>query len=326
VSKNFKDCQLKGTILRAINSGSNTSKTIYAAVKYPHHIDSLYRELNFLRSYGYISKHKGAESTYTLTKKGLEHSRNPYLFVEFKKNRIKNTVQNLVTATLEDNDKFKVAVQKYANEHFSNPIILPPQRPEIDPEGLNRGDHANIPITLISNPEDVPVVDSINPHKPHDNTTLISDDFLKTLLEDSKKLQELEKQLNNRPGGNESVLIERIKKLEDENRDMAIQLQYAVKPTEYLDKVSGAVLTPEAVRAFRSKAQQRNNQSKMNADRRRKLVNSYRGYTLDATFFGEWGSIYPYWIKHFGLFKAGSIEILSPSNDEIRLRDHSKGI
>lgn len=324
-NKQYRNYELKDRVLKSIFDGHITVSDIFNHIQYKGKVNYLTIELRGLYETGCIGrKWISGEYQYHLLEKGrtLIHNGADY-YAKFRRQQMDNIIKNEVESTLANNEKFANAVQMYARSHFSNPIIVPPQRPEVDPEGLNRGG-AGQPINIQLPVQSPDLPNSINPLN-NDNTTRINDDFLKTLLEDSSRLKKLETHSNNRPVGDESVLNERIKQLEEENRNMAMQLQYNLKPTEYVDKKSGDVLTPAEMQIVQSKAQQKNNQYKANAERRRMLVKKYKGYLLDANFFKEWGGLYPYWIKHFGLFKPGSIEILSPSNDEIKLRDHSKG-
>jgi len=316
VSKNFKDCQLKGAILRGINSGSNTAKTIYAAVKYPHHIDSLYRELNFLHSYGYISRTKlgSHESSYSLTKKGLEHARNPFICTEFKRNRINNTVQNLVAATLEDDGKFKEAVQKYANEHFSRPVIEvnPPSRP--DPEVETRYVHSGQlqPDSTMSLSESTPhtpvsaIAKPIQPSSSNQDLLTMIDLYQKDIETRNDKIADLKEQISELKG-----------------------LAYAnslPKSTKYIDRRTGQTLEPEQIQIYQQRQQQKQAKVTSIAQNRLRLAKYYysNNYLLDAGFFDKWGNVFPYWIKGLGWFKIGSVEIMSPNNKEI-IREHTKG-
>lgn len=64
---------------------------------------------------------------------------------------------------------------------------------------------------------------------------------------------------------------------------------------------------------------------------RKRLVALYlnHNYRIDSQFFKEWGNLRPYRMKGFGFvkqFQRGAVEILSPNNQEIVLRNHTKGV
>ncbi len=107
-TKSYKDCTLKGLILRSIKAGHQEAKQIYTAINYAKSLDALYAEMCRLNNYGYLSvtKHNGI-SIYSLTQKGEQHADDPYICVKQKEEWLKRIVDKKVMAILQDNDAVK---------------------------------------------------------------------------------------------------------------------------------------------------------------------------------------------------------------------------
>jgi hypothetical protein len=125
-TKSYKDCTLKGLILKSIKAGHNEAKDIHADIQYKKSLNALYAEMCRLSNYGYVSilKEHGI-SKYTLTKKGEQHAINPFICVEQKEIRLKNIVDKNVMAVLKDNDKMKQLAYEMALEmQKSSPSVI----------------------------------------------------------------------------------------------------------------------------------------------------------------------------------------------------------
>lgn len=130
-SKTYKDCTLKGLILRSIKAGHNEARDIFTNINYRKSLDALYAEMCRLSNYGYVStiKEQGI-SRYALTKKGLEHADDPYICVKKKEEWLKNIVNKNVMAILRDNDAVKRLAYDMALNMPSSGGITEIVRPE----------------------------------------------------------------------------------------------------------------------------------------------------------------------------------------------------
>jgi hypothetical protein len=276
-NKIYHDCQLKGKILNAISHGQNTAKLIFTAVQYPHHIDSLYRELNFLRTYGYLKKHKGAETSYSLTKKGRIHAFNPTLFKDAKNNRFNKDLTDTVEGILENDDKFNDAVKKYADKNLSRPIIENIiKSPEIGIDGHSveiLGDLSN-PETLEKN---LPALQNSIIKAP--NGMQISNAFWEHLLKDSKEIVELKKK--------NADLEDEIEKLKNQKIPASIPAYTLSTQKPSANCVSTSSNTRNVLPDDVVKSKEFAHKQKMDALalKRKQLAQEYYGYQIDANFF-----------------------------------------
>ena len=110
--KNFRDCDLKGLTLRQIHhfsmqSRNPTARELFDAVQHPD-FDSFLSSMHRLRKYGYVSTVAGSRPyRYQLTKKGIEHSRDPYKYKKAKQ----QSLQTRVRSILENDENFAAAVE-----------------------------------------------------------------------------------------------------------------------------------------------------------------------------------------------------------------------
>lgn len=296
---NSNYCKVKGTILKAVLSGNDTAKIIMQAVNYQHSIDSLYRELNFLRAYGYLKrKRTGRVSHYSLTAKGREHTDNPFIYVNYKKRRLSNIVKDEVEDTLKDNEKFKKAVEDFAKKHYSEPIIVLPRSKEIVPvESDTKTRYVSVPgeankeTTLsASYPQ------SVSPRGCVSSPGCVTSD-------------------NER----ELVLRERISELERELqylRTKPPEIKYIPQPSKAIDVRTGKVLSPEQAAILREQHIHKHYKATSVANHRRNMAGNYRGYYLDLGFFKSWGNAIPVKLKRMPFWRPGAVEIVSRNNAE----------
>lgn len=129
--KSYKDCLLKGLILRSIKAGHTEARDIHTNINYNKSLNALYSEMSRLKNYGYVSIIKlNSISIYTLTKKGEQHAMNPFICVEQKEIRLKNIVDKNVMAILKDNDKMKqLAYEMALDMQKSSPSVITQQVP-----------------------------------------------------------------------------------------------------------------------------------------------------------------------------------------------------
>lgn len=333
--KKFKDCKLKGLILGAIRSGSTDAKKIFTTIGYTGQLDSLYTELHFLRNYGYISSHKeGRISKYILTKKGQIHALNPNLFKTKKHERINKNINDGikagVTSAFENDENFMKAVKGYMNDlHLERPIVEQINKPSEIIGGEGKA------IEFIDNPVSDPKIKEILREAGLPLSVTKSQNYLeliKNLIHDYEDRLTIRDRFNNE-------LMNEMNKLRTGEGIKLQQQQYKNEPLKnaqvktvieyrdrYIDMHTGEPVSIEVAQAKLMKQKQKEVVSSNTQEQRRKLADYYikGNYLLDSEFFIKWGNMYPYWIKHFGLFKLGSIEILSNSNAEIQ-RDHTKG-
>ncbi len=144
--KLYKDCTLKGLILKSIKAGHQEAREIFTTINYSKSLGALYAEMCRLNNYGYISviKEHGI-SRYTLTKKGEQHADDPYICVRQKEEWLKRIVDKNVMAILQDNDAIKRLAYDMA------------QRMQLSSGGITEivrpGAIVNNPLSPISAPE-----------------------------------------------------------------------------------------------------------------------------------------------------------------------------
>jgi hypothetical protein len=117
--KQFRDCDLKGRILRQVQlSGSQskpTARELFEAVNHPN-FDSFLSSLHRLKKYGYISTVAGSHPyRYTLTRKGETHAQDPYKYKRAKQEGL----QMRISAILNDDEQFSQAVEEEVRKRLS---------------------------------------------------------------------------------------------------------------------------------------------------------------------------------------------------------------
>jgi len=284
------------------------SKMGYKKLEYPHHIDSLYREMDFLWKYGYVSRSKPRPFIYGLTKKGEEHAENPLI----SRDRIGKLVRDNVESILSNDEKFMKAVVNYSSKYGSggsfgdgNVVVLPHNENDVvEPKEKMRFIPVDVPTTNEDNNNGVAPIRIINGVPVHVNY-----------------------QAQNQPQFPVDPKDLEIETLRRKVKDLELQVFYQnvnIQPTRYVDD-NGQEIKPEIVAQKTVRYQNKKAMLDVQAKRRKQLASGYIGYQLDSYFFEQWGTVHPYWIKHFGFFKKGSVEVLSPSNSEVRIREHTKG-
>lgn len=316
--KNYKDCKLKGLILSAIRSGSNTAKTIHPAIGYPEHIDNLYSELHFLRRYGYITAKKvGRVSTYSLTKKGFAHALNPELFKIEKRNRFNKNLQNAIEDTLRDEEKVKEWAMKFAKEIAQHPVIEQINKP---PDIIGGG-HS---VEFVDSPEYIKVQEAMR-EAGLPASIIQAHNYPEIIL---KLIKDYE---------------ERLERRDKRNQEPEQRFKPESVPAKYVPASNSSPISYPASQYFTQNyigsdgkihgrkvrmPKEPTQDELQRINERKKLVAYYSNYSLDDEFFRAWGNLRPYWIKGFGIvkkFQRGAVEILSPNNQEITKRDHTKG-
>ncbi|WP_321430837.1 hypothetical protein [uncultured Methanolobus sp.] len=249
--KQYRDCDLKGRILRSIHQspiGSHpTARAIFDAVGH-HNFDSFLSTIHRLKKYSYISVIPDSRPfQYRLTRKGQEHAHDPYKYKKAKQQHLEQRIR----AILNDDDRFSGEVEKEVRQRLSE---------------IESGTR-----------EAPPIIETVE--------TEADDSALKAELESKNlRIQELEAALQH------------------------LKLHQSNVPT----KAAPPEKSPEE--------QQKENERRQ---RREKLAMNYRGMLLDAAFFGQWGDMLPFRMKHLQLYREGSVEIMSKSNPEIR-RGHAR--
>lgn len=322
--RNYRNYQLKNSILKSLNNSSLTVKSIHGVIQYRGDKDELFSEMYSLFKKGYVKRHKNAQRLYeySLTKKGIQHANNPFLRKITFNEKVNEQSKKEVDDILMKDEKFAHAVHRMANDLSQRPVVVnqPPQSPSI--EDMHR-----------------PFMDGLNGlNNHHPKTVRLMGDYAEPLSErikDRATIRELERKVKEYEW-EKSILEDVAKKLSDELVKLEVKAQQKpaaheqpayVIPTssKYIDPRTGNELSPERMYQINQKKQQNEKVKTLTMQRRKALFNRYNGYLLNIDFFNDWSGVFPYWIKHFGLFKPGSIEILSPSNDEIVVREHSKG-
>ncbi|MEZ5334169.1 MAG: hypothetical protein R2741_02475 [Methanolobus sp.] len=200
-----------------------------------------------MRRRGYISKVGNVKpARYKLTKKGRVHAQDPFI----QKKRKQELLQHRVSAILNDDEKFREALEVEIQNRMKTP------------QSLSGGP--------VSQP-----TESIN----------------------------------------DSEVIKIIRDKDDQIAKLQMQLQQIRRQSQPAGPVR---------QAQRTKSPEKLKEENARIKKRKKLAELYasRNRLLDAAFFTKWGDLRPYKIKFKGWFSANSIEILSPSNPEIR-RGHA---
>ncbi|MFW6046835.1 MAG: hypothetical protein ACOCP4_03485 [Candidatus Woesearchaeota archaeon] len=120
----------------------------------------------------------------------------------------------------------------------------------------------------------------------------------------------------------ESIINEKddeIKKVKDENFSLKLDIQELRK--ENVSKNSEPQNNPKKQPNTQKSEKQIKNEERIN--RRKKLVEIYKGHYLDMKFFRVWGNMIPVRVKGKNAFKKGDVEILSKNNEEFS-RGHIK--
>ncbi|WP_407282357.1 hypothetical protein V7O59_14155 [Methanolobus sp. ZRKC1] len=116
--KTYRDCDLKGRILRQVQlcgSQSPTARELFIAVQH-HDFDSFLSSLHRLKKYGYLSTVPDSRPyRYQLTRKGIEHAREPYIY----KIRKQQHLQERIRSILEDDERFSEEVEKEVRTRLS---------------------------------------------------------------------------------------------------------------------------------------------------------------------------------------------------------------
>lgn len=300
MAKIFKDCQLKGLILRSILDGNTTSPLIFQDIKYPHsYTNSFFRELKFLKDSGYISRRKvSGVSVYSLTKKGRGHALNPLIYKEHK-NRY---VTAVVSSMLMDNEKFRKAVEKEAHKIAKHPIVSvsnPVKREYV------AGSTEYVPFAVKSN----------GLQSPSDTGFIVQEkpNTIDELMEKGDLDRDLKEELSNLI--QENNILKRQLERELELRKGKPVVKY-VKEHVYVDSATNQPINPELLSKRMEKRNKRRVVQTSIADHRKRLANRYCRYWLDVAFFNAWGNAIPVKLKNVPWCKPGSIEIVSSRNDE----------
>jgi hypothetical protein len=113
--KLYKDCELKGQILRIILlHGATTSRFIFESIKHPNY-NAFRSELNLLKRRGYLTITNDSKPyIYKLTSKGCLHAQDPFLTI---KRRQKNA-QLRVAAVLNNDMRFRQIVDSEVHKRL----------------------------------------------------------------------------------------------------------------------------------------------------------------------------------------------------------------
>lgn len=103
--------------------------------------------------------------------------------------------------------------------------------------------------------------------------------------------------------------------LKNKNEELKKQLKENLELIVYLRNENKALKNPVKTKTIKKDFQIK---KERRIKERKRLFNYYNkgGYNLDYEFFKHWKDNYPYRMKRFGLFKKGSVEIISKSNME----------
>ena len=303
---------LKGAVLSAIQQGNHNTADIrnhLATVPYcceSSEIDELgnptisdyytyenygglRRELTYLRHQGYIRK-LGTKKPhrFELTKSGIEHANNPFFKYNFKRILMIEEARKTADAILENDDRFKEAVQNYVK---NNALAV-----DLGDKKTNQIDHSNEIIRIVEKPvsigenniQKVDFVDGKTKQKYHSN-------------EDIKAVADL-------------------KAVAEEQATRIIEYENAIRWYQSQDAVDNAIDIKQLNKELSTAERIQKRQALVY-----EYINN--NYAIDAQFFKLFGNMVPVVIKKvwdwYHPFLQGSVEIMSRGNSEFA-RGHAE--
>ncbi|MDP2753738.1 MAG: hypothetical protein Q8P40_05025 [Nitrospirota bacterium] len=301
---NYSDGFLKGAVLNAVLTGRTTSNSIFDIIKYPGKKDCFYAELCMLKKRGYLTQHKlYGVSIYGLTSKGVRHAKDPFLYLRYRQKRANDLVNALLTKDPKFSDAHKRLCLSCDKDKPFN--ILRPVQNTIENSQTDVGKSSPTNPNFGTFWEPVFATDT----KPDSILKLGRDEYLKIIVEQDKRIKDLEADCVNK-----DIVADNLANRIARNHEQSVKV-VPYRDVEYRNPKTGSIIpkehvNPEYIRHKEAQRVRNVEYSNNIANRRWSLVRSFLGKFLTLDFLQKYGN-FRAWYDHNGYVVIGSESYLA---------------
>ncbi|MCJ7624269.1 MAG: hypothetical protein MUO76_12265 [Anaerolineaceae bacterium] len=288
------DNEMKGYVLNLVASGVHTTQEIadFLITKgYAGSLGSVRSEITYLKNSGYLTlgRKQSRPFRYYLTKQGEIHAENPHIKREYREQRIRDEID----ARFEDDERFKKAVEEWAEQHELKKIHVNYQKAPI--VRFNRAKTEKIVIENDDGTEQEVTTEELM------NTLQDATIYLSRIAEMTNTIVSLQWE----KAGYEQQIGDLYYALDERN----ISLESIKR------KNTGAMRI----------AQRKDLIFMVSGYNPNELDGEYPvEIQIGADFFNAWGSIWGRKVKGATLFKRRSFELMADTNPEVTVRKHAQ--